>query len=508
MGSEQRKTRILMLPWLAHGHISPFLELAKKLAKRNFVVYFCSTPINLNPIREKLDHDHRRPRRSDQDNEDLHWNESIQLVELHLPSLLDLPPRYHTTNSLPPHLMQTLKDAFAKSAIPNFLNILRALSPDLLIYDFLQTWAPALASSFGIPAVEFMTSSACMTAFLNDFYGFPGATFPFSEIYLMDYEVQEFSRLGCETVFECMRRSSEIVLIKTFREIEGEYLDLLSSYVGKRFVPVGPLVQELNAWEEGNYISSYRVICAQEDDQYVHDDFSDTSGVLCPFRCYDSCRHEIIQSSVDVIRWLDAKDPMSTVFASFGSEYFLSKEEIQEIAIGLDLSNTNFIWAIRSPNGDHQNETTIEHNLPKGFLRRTRDRGLVVEGWVPQMEILGHPSIGGFVSHCGWSSIMESVSLGVPVIAMPMHLDQPINARLLTRSLGVGIEVERGDDGRPIGEKIGDVIKEVMMRKRGESARRGARELSEIIVGKGDEDVDQVVNELIQILTRSKQDGV
>ncbi|CAL9005655.1 unnamed protein product, partial [Prunus brigantina] len=102
--------RVLMLPWLAHGHISPFLKLAKKLTNKNnnFYLFICSTPVNLNSIKPKLSEEYSR---------------CIEFVELHLPHD-DLPPHYHTTNGLPPHLMATLKKAF-DMASPNFSNILK-----------------------------------------------------------------------------------------------------------------------------------------------------------------------------------------------------------------------------------------------------------------------------------------------------------------------------------------------------------------------------------------------
>ncbi|KAE8038761.1 hypothetical protein FH972_011237 [Carpinus fangiana] len=133
---------VLMLPWIAHGHISPFLELAKKLTRRNFHIFFCSTPINLQKLPQK-------------------YSLSIQFVELHLPSLPELPPHYHTTNGLPPHLAPTLKKAFDMGS-QNFSAILKSLSPDLLVYDFIQQWAPSLALSQNIPAVEFLPTSATM----------------------------------------------------------------------------------------------------------------------------------------------------------------------------------------------------------------------------------------------------------------------------------------------------------------------------------------------------------
>lgn len=94
MDARNGSISVVMLPWLAYGHLSPFLEMAKKFSRRNFYIYFCSPPVNLRFIQGKLTE------------EDSH---SIKLVELHLPSMPELPPHYHTSKDLPPHLMSTLK---------------------------------------------------------------------------------------------------------------------------------------------------------------------------------------------------------------------------------------------------------------------------------------------------------------------------------------------------------------------------------------------------------------
>ncbi|KAL0007939.1 hypothetical protein SO802_009441 [Lithocarpus litseifolius] len=308
-----------MLPWLAHGHISPFLELAKKLTTRNFHVYFCSTPINLGLIKQKLSEKHSL---------------SIQFVELHFPSLPELPPHYHTTNGLPPHLMSTLKKALAMAS-PNFSTILKKLKPDLVIYDFVPPWAPSLALSHNIPAVEFLPVSAAMTSFSMQVTNNTSVEFLFPEICLRDYEVSQFTRLidssakdTGDGALECFERS-EIILIKTFREIEAKCIDYLSVLVGKKIVPVGPL---------------------------VHTD---------PIQEYE--KNEIIE-------WLNNKEPSSAVFVSFGSEYFLPKNEVQEMADGLELSRVNFIWVVRFPQGG---KDSLQMALTKGFFK-----GLEIEEWL------------------------------------------------------------------------------------------------------------------------------
>ncbi|KAL7252771.1 hypothetical protein ACSBR1_007356 [Camellia fascicularis] len=173
----------------------------------------------------------------------------------------------------------------------------------------------------------------------------------------------------------------------------------------------------------------------------------------------------------------------------------MSKDEIEEIAHGLELSKVNFIWVVRFPVGE---KVEIEEALPKGFLERIGERGMVVEGWAPQARILTHSSIGGFVSHCGWNSVMESLKFGVPIVAMPMHYDQPFNARLV-EEIGAAVEVNRDINGRLNREDIAQVIRTVVVEKSGEDIRIKAREYSEKIRMKGEEEIDEVVEELLQL---------
>lgn len=140
-----------MFPWLGYGHIYGCLNVAKKLANRGFYIYLCSTPINLSFIKKKIPEN---------------YSLSIQLVELHLPELSELPPSYHTTNGLPPHLNSTLKKAL-KMSKSNFSKILKNLKLDLLIYDAFQLWSEEVAHSHNIPAVKLLTATA---AFISYFF--------------------------------------------------------------------------------------------------------------------------------------------------------------------------------------------------------------------------------------------------------------------------------------------------------------------------------------------------
>ncbi|KAL0359489.1 UNVERIFIED_CONTAM: Beta-D-glucosyl crocetin beta-1,6-glucosyltransferase [Sesamum angustifolium] len=392
-------------------------------------------------------------------------SESIKLVPLFLPPLPGLPPELHTTNGLPSHLMPRLKEAFDLS-VNDFSNILKQLEPHLLIYDVIQPWAPLVAKEHNIPAVEFITSSSTMTSFMFHCFRKPWIEFPFQNIYFRDYEYSDLKRLlECDPTerdgaSEGVERSCKIVLIKGFKDIEGKYIDYISSLFGKKFVPVGPLVQE--------------PIPDEKED--------DSSGLFS---------------------WLDMKERKSTVFVSFGSEYFLTKEDFDEIAYGLELSKINFIWVVRFPKGANGHiNGLLEKTLPRGFLESVGDRGKILEGWAPQTRILGHENIGGFVSHCGWNSVMESMNFGVPIIAVPIHHDQPINARLV-EEVGVGVEVLRDRNKRLSGERLAAVIKQVVMEDCGEVVRQKAAEMRQKLKSKGDQEIDEVVKELVMVCNNS-----
>ncbi|XP_059665982.1 UDP-glucosyltransferase 29-like [Cornus florida] len=449
MDEKQSSISVLMLPWLAHGHISPFLELAKRLTKRDFFIYLCSTPVNLNSIKKRLT-----------ENE----SHSIQLVELHLPSLPDLPPHCHTTNGLPTHLMTTLKQAFEMST-PNFSKILKTLKPNLLIYDYNQPWAASIASFHNIPSVQFLIFGTAFMSYIIHTLKNPSLQFPFPAIYIHEPErvmvrgLIDASVNGVtdgERFLQALEQSCNVVLIKTIStDTERKYMDYFSALANKKMVSLGRLIQD-------------------------------------PVNIEDEC--------TEIMQWLNKKDESSTVFVCFGSEFFLSKEDMEELAHGLELSKVNFIWAVRFPMGE---KIRLEEALPEGYLERVGERGMVVEGWAPQAKILSHPSTGGFVSHCGLSSIMESMMFGVPIIAMPMNIDQPFNARVV-EEIGVGVEVKRENDERVEREEIAKVIRKVVVEKNGENIRSKAREMSEHIRLNGEEEMDGVADEFIQLCKQRK----
>ncbi|XP_058743022.1 anthocyanidin 3-O-glucosyltransferase 2-like [Vicia villosa] len=151
--------------------------------------------------------------------------------------------------------------------------------------------------------------------------------------------------------------------------------------------------------------------------------------------------------SDDTIKWLDDQPPSSVVFLCFGSRGSFYEDQIKEIAYAIEKSEVRFIWALRKPPPKGTMDAPSDYSpfhfdsiLPKGFLDRTAKIGRVV-GWAPQAQILAHPATGGFVSHCGWNSTLESIYFGVPIATWPHSAEQPTNAFELVCELKIAVEI-------------------------------------------------------------------
>lgn len=145
----------------------------------------------------------------------------------------------------------------------------------------------------------------------------------------------------------------------------------------------------------------------------------------------------LLPEEVDCIGWLDKQKPNSVVYISFGSTTIMTPDMLEEFVLGLEDSQVPFLLVIR-PNlvdGGAQ-------GIPSGFEERTKGRALVVS-WAPQLKVLGHTSTTGFVTHCGWNSLMESVSMGVPMLGCPFFADQAMNNRYVVEVWKMGLEFER-----------------------------------------------------------------
>ncbi|ERN05994.1 hypothetical protein AMTRI_Chr12g235950 [Amborella trichopoda] len=163
-------------------------------------------------------------------------------------------------------------------------------------------------------------------------------------------------------------------------------------------------------------------------------------------------RRDMWDASPQCLTWLDSKKATSVVYVSMGSLLVMPPKQMEEMAWGLKASALPFLW-VAKPSENSSNTT----GMPEGFLEEVQGQGIVVP-WCPQAEVLSHPSIACFVTHCGWNSTLETITAGVPVIAIPEWTDQPTNAMLLVEVLGVGLRLRAGPDGVVSREEVAKCI--------------------------------------------------
>ncbi|KAK4796355.1 hypothetical protein SAY86_028681 [Trapa natans] len=152
--------------------------------------------------------------------------------------------------------------------------------------------------------------------------------------------------------------------------------------------------------------------------------------------------------AADALDWLDKQPPASVVFLCFGSMGSFPEEQVRQIAHALERTGHRFLWSLRRPRQSEgkfkfefaSSYENPEEIFPDGFMDRTAGKGKII-GWASQVQVLAHPAVGGFVSHCGWNSVLESIWFGVPMAVWPLFADQQLNAFALVEDLGVAVDI-------------------------------------------------------------------
>lgn len=205
-------------------------------------------------------------------------------------------------------------------------------------------------------------------------------------------------------------------------------------------------------------------------------------------------------------QWLDQQPPESVVYLCFGNRTAMPRDQITELRNGLEESGQNFLWVLKSRIVDKEDTEDLEELLGNSFMERTKSKGMVVKGWVDQEEIISHPAIGCFVSHCGWNSVMEAAARGIPVVAWPQLGDQKVNAGVV-ETAGLGIwEKGWGWLGEKLvkGEEIAEKVKMAMGdEKLREKARKIGEEAKNAIKAGGRS--DKVLMEIIHDLQHKQK---
>ncbi|KAJ4771407.1 Glycosyltransferase [Rhynchospora pubera] len=179
------------------------------------------------------------------------------------------------------------------------------------------------------------------------------------------------------------------------------------------------------------------------------------------------------------LRWLDYQRKESVVLLAFGSVGNFLIEQLQEIAYGIEKSGQKFIWVVRNPESNNPDrkpynplaEPDLDALLPEGFMNRTKEQGIVMKSWAPQVQILHHEAVGGFVNHCGWSSILEAITNGVPIICWPLFAEQKMNRFLLVEEMKIGVKLKGCDEGFVSRDELAEKVRWLMESEGGQELR-------------------------------------
>ncbi|XP_023638718.1 UDP-glycosyltransferase 76E5 isoform X2 [Capsella rubella] len=304
-----------------------------------------------------------------------------------------------------------------------------------IIYDDLMYFCEAAAKEFKVPSIIFSTTSATHKAcfsvltklnpkkFLIDMEDLELQNKLVENLHPLRYKDLPIAGFGpldrfvelCKEVLN--RRTSSAVIVNTVSCLESLSLTRMQQDFGIPVYTLGPL----------------HITAA-------------------------SATYSLLEEDKSCIEWLNKQKPRSVIYISLGSIFDMGTKEVLEMAWGLCDSNQPFLWVIR--NG--------YESLPEEVSKMVSERGYIVK-WAPQSEVLAHPAVGGFWSHCGWNSTLESIAEGVPMICRPFNGEQNLNAVYIENVWRIGIllqgEVERGVVERAVKKLIMD-DEGVLMRER------------------------------------------
>lgn len=427
---DPRPLKIYFLPFLSPGHLIPLSEMARLFAVAGEDVTIITTPANANLLHHSL---------------------STHLVEfpskeVGLPAGLE---NYFSVNDIETAKKLFIGMTLMQSQITKFIV---SNPPDCIISDMHYPWTADTAAGLRIPRLAF--SGYCIFAqSLLEALRSPNSPHRFVE---SDYDPFEIPGLPDRVVITRSQlpdyiqtpsgytqlveqwREAELksygILVNTFCELEPDYTEYYARIMGHKVWQIGPAgLIHRNAVEKVE--RGHKTVVGQHE-------------------CLD---------------WLGSKEPGSVLYVCFGSGCQFPDEQLYEVASGLASSDTQFIWVILGKDKDKDPGSDTEKWLPGGFEEMSKEtgRGMIIRGWAPQVLILDHPSVGGFMTHCGWNSTMEAISAGVPMVTWPLYSEQFLNEKLVTQVLKIGVEVGAQDWSLWV-----DAGKKVMRREKIETAVR------------------------------------
>ncbi|GMI96612.1 UDP-glucosyl transferase 73D1 [Hibiscus trionum] len=457
-----KQPHFVLIPLMAQGHMIPMVDMARLLAERGVIVSLIATPQNASRFDTVV-------------GRALESGLQIRLVKIPFPCReVGLPIGCENLDTLSSRdLLKKFYNALDmwREPLEQFLEQQNPL-PSCIISDKCLSWTSETAQKFNVPRIVFhgmgcfsllsshnvkLHKAHLSVASDSDPFPVPGlpqkveitrAQLPGSFVSLPDLDDTRNKMHEAEM-------NAYGVVVNSFNELEHECVTEYQKAIQKKVWAIGPvsLCNRINSdkFERGNKASINEQKC---------------------------------------LKWLDSMKPRSVIYACLGSLCRLVSSQLIELALGLEASRQPFIWVVKT--GNQQANDELEKWFSKHkFEEKIKGRGLLIKGWAPQVLILSHPAIRGFLTHCGWNSSLEGVCSGVPMITWPQFSEQFFNEKLIVEILkigvGVGVEVpvRWGEE-----EKLGVLVKKEEIEKaidmlmnggeEGEKRRMRARELAEM----------------------------
>ncbi|KAA8545847.1 hypothetical protein F0562_020702 [Nyssa sinensis] len=338
-------------------------------------------------------------------------------------------------------------------------HFLQECRPHCLVADMFFPWATECAAKFGIPRLVFHGTSffaLCVSESLMLCKPYT-RIFSGSESFIVPNLPDEItlkrSQLPIDNGFTRLvdrDKQSEVrsygVIVNSFYELEPAYADHYQNVLRRKSWHIGP-VSLCNKDTEDKAERGKKASIEKE-------------------KC---------------LKWLNSKQPDSVLYVCFGSVTKFTSAQLLEIAVGLEASGQQFIWVVRKGRDEEESEKW----LLEGFKERMKGKGLIIRGWAPQILILEHEAVGGFVTHCGWNSTMEGVCAGVPMVTWPVFAEQFHNEKLVTQILRIGVGVGAQQWVRTVGdsvkrEAIEKAVRRIMVGEEAGEMRSRAKALAEM----------------------------
>ncbi|KAL3527634.1 hypothetical protein ACH5RR_012290 [Cinchona calisaya] len=450
-----KKPHVICIPYPAQSHISAMLKLAKLLHHKGFHITFVHTEYNYNRLLKS-----RGPN-------SLNGSPGFDFETI--PDGLPPAENGDVTQDIFQLCLSTAKNCYDPFCdLIRKLNIRAATDDDFppvscIISDTVMSiFTLEAAEEFGIPDVLFWTVSAfTVMCFLH---------FP-------HLREQGFTPLKDESYFKNGYLDNTIDWIPGINSIRLKDIPTIIWTTDPKDEFVEYLIELMPRTHKGAALILNTFDILEHDILKQFSAMMDHVYTLGPIHLLltemqkDDHSTEFIQSNLwkeddSCIEWLNSKKEGSVAYINFGSITVMTENQLVEFAWGIANSMQNFLWIIRP---DLVKGGPVV--LPPEFIIATKDRGMLAT-WCNQELVLNHPSVGVFLTHCGWNSVLESLSFGVPMICWPFFADQQTNCLCICTYWDVGVEIDSNVNRKEV-EKV---VIELMEGDKGKKMKNKALE--------------------------------